>query len=152
MAKQAYNHIDIFITHSWRYHDDWMRLNDSLKDFEGFDLRNFSVPWYDPGMDPNKEVGRKFVDDWLEGQISPVHVVFFLDSVWSIKSAHRWLTRQYEMAKSMGKPIVGLPTYGETGLRSETTRFCDMVVGWEPAELRWAMIEGKRLSTLAKAA
>src|SRR5205814_9540882 len=76
---------DVFITHAWRYHDDWNRAADVLDGVAGFKWRNFSVPWYDPAMDPNTAVGGRFVRDWLEGQIQPSNVVLFLDSVYSVK-------------------------------------------------------------------
>ena len=79
--------IDIFVTHAWRYHDDWKVVCAMLDAVPGFAWRNFSVPWYDPALDPNTEVGRRNIHAWLEGQIRPVMAVIFLDGVYATPSA-----------------------------------------------------------------
>ena len=68
---------DLFITHAWRYHDDWTRVGEMLDKFLGDFWRNFSVPWYDPALDPNTEVGKRLVHRWLEQQIVPTCGVIF---------------------------------------------------------------------------
>lgn len=127
MAERTY---DVFITHAWRYHDDWTRVGALLDQCAGFSWRNFSVPWYDPAMDPNTETGSRFVRRWLESQIIPVAVVLFLGSVHAVKSARKWVELEVEMARLHRKPILGLPTYGESELSAEARPLIDATVGW----------------------
>ena len=68
---------DLFITHAWRYHDDWTRVGEMFDKSLGDSWRNFSVPWYDPALDPNTEVGKRLVHRWLEQQIVPTCGVIF---------------------------------------------------------------------------
>jgi hypothetical protein len=63
---------DLFLTHAWRYHDDWTRMAEMLDHCDGVKWRNFSVPWHDPAMDANTEVGGRSIRNWLESQIVPV--------------------------------------------------------------------------------
>ena len=122
---------DVFITHAWRFHDDWNRISTVLDGVAGFKWRNFSVPWYDPAMDPNTPVGGRFVREWLESQILPSQAVLFLDSVYAIKSARKWLDTEVEMARAAGKPIIALPAYGALGVTETVAAMADLVVSWE---------------------
>jgi hypothetical protein len=122
---------DVFITHAWRYHDDWNRVSSILDNVAGFKWRNFSVPWYDPAMDPNTQVGGEFVRNWLESQILPCHAVLFLDSVYAVRSARKWLDTEVEMARAAGKPIIALPAFGASGVGVTVALMVDAVVPWD---------------------
>ena len=128
MAEKPY---DIFITHAWRYHDDWTRLCDLFDQNPAVSWRNFSVPWFDPVMDPNTENGARMVRRWLESQIVPVSVVIFLGSVYAVKSARKWVDIEVEMARRHGKPIVGLPAFGETEFPAEVLPIVAATASWD---------------------
>lgn len=127
--------LDIFITHAWRYHEDWTKVCALLDGTKDFKWRNFSLPWHDPAMDTNSEVGRKFIYDALETQIIPVHGVILLAGVYAIKSAQRWLDLEIEFARKHNKPIVGLPALGASALPVPVQSVCDNVAVWETASL-----------------
>jgi len=121
---------DVFVTHAWRYHEDWNRFSDLMNGVAQFRWRNFSVPWYDPAIDVHTESGRKFVEDWLEQQIRPVHAVVALDSVLAVKSARHWIAREIEVGRQHGKPIFGMP--GSTAAASpELAGLVDRVLPWD---------------------
>jgi hypothetical protein len=132
---------DLFLTHAWRYHDDWIRFSEMLDRLPGLVWRNFSLPWHDPAMDPNSEVGSKFVCDSLEVQIIPVHGVVMLAGVYAVKSARRWLDLEVEMARKHNKPIIGVPAVGRTQVPEEVQALCDATVNWDAAELIAALDE-----------
>lgn len=121
---------DIFVTHAWRYHEDWTRLSTMLDNEEGLKWRNFSVPWYDPALDPNTEIGSRHVREWLEGQIRPVVGVVLLDSVYAVKSARKWLDLEVELARKLDKTVLGLPTFGQCDMSDEATAIVDRIVEW----------------------
>ena len=52
--------------------------------------RNFSLPWHDPAMNANSEVGGRFIRDSLEAQIITVDAVVILASVYLSISARKW--------------------------------------------------------------
>jgi hypothetical protein len=126
---------DLFITHAWRYHEDWSKISEMLDSLPGLKWRNFSLPWHDPAMDPNSEVGGKFIRSFLETQIIPVHGVVLLAGVYKINSAKRWLEMEVEMARKYNKPIIGLPSIGEATVPQEVKSLCDASVGWDAAAL-----------------
>lgn len=126
---------DLFITHAWRYHDDWTRLSGLLDQALGSSWRNFSVPWYDPALDPNTEVGRTRIHRWLEQQIAPTHGVILLGSVWEQKSARKWLTLEAELARKYQKRVIGLPAFGTDRLPEEAAALTDVQCPWDPAAI-----------------
>ena len=121
---------DVFITHAWRYHDDWTQAADALDAVPGLKWRNFSVPWHDPAMTPHTEVGGRFIREWLESQIIPVHVVFFLAGVYAVKSNQKWLELELEMARAHHKPVIGLPAIGAAEVPAELKSMCNRTVTW----------------------
>ena len=132
MTERIY---DLFITHAWRYHDDWTRVGEMFDKFLGDFWRNFSVPWYDPALDPNTEVGKRLVHRWLEQQIVPTCGVILLSSVYENKSAQKWVVLEVELARKYQKRIVGLPTFGTTPWRRKRRRWSICNVPGTPKQI-----------------
>ncbi|MDA8705511.1 TIR domain-containing protein [Litoricolaceae bacterium] len=105
MQKQLKN-VDVFITHAWRYHAEWLEFCDQLKVLTDFNVRNFSLPWHDPAYLPSSKLGEKYLLGNLEGQIRAVDVVFVLDSLLVNKSCVKWIEVELGLAKKFGKKIL----------------------------------------------
>jgi len=132
MQNETY---DLFLTHAWRYHEDWTRFGDMLDRVPDLSWRNFSVPWYDPAVDPNTEAGGRFIRQWLESQIAPVAAVIFLDGVYATKSARKWLDLELEIARARSIPVIGLAPVGQTEISNEARALVDVAVGWDPGQI-----------------
>lgn len=136
MTERIY---DIFITHAWRYHDDWVRAGELLDGALGGGWRNFSVPWYDPALDPNTEVGARLINRWLEQQIVPVTAVILLSSVFEIRSARKWVMLELELAWRHKKRIIGLPAFGSERMAPEAAALADVECPWDAKPIIAAM-------------
>ena len=95
--------------------------------------RNFSVPWYDPAMDPNTEFGAQYVRKNLEAQIIPADAMILLEDVYCVKSARKWIDMEIMFAKRHDIPIIavtGNPPSGgiEDGI-------ADKIVPWNGNEI-----------------
>jgi hypothetical protein len=134
---------DIFISHAWRYHPDWKRVVDMLNVSGMRTWRNFSLPWYDPALDPRTEKGGKVVRWQLESQIIPVHAVLLLAGVWREPGTHKWLEYEMEMAGKHAKPVLALPAWGETALPEEIRARADIVVDWNPEAVLAAVAQAR---------
>jgi Thoeris protein ThsB, TIR-like domain len=126
---------DLFISHAWRYHNDWTRLTDILDRAPGVKWRNFSLPWHDPALDPNSPLGGKLIRDSLETQIIPVHGVILLAGVYAIKSARRWLDLEVEIARKYNKPIIGIPAIGASAVPEEVRSLSNASAIWDAGAL-----------------
>lgn len=125
---------DLFLTHAWRYHDDWIKLSNALDAYKAIKWRNFSVPWYDPALDPNTELGARAIRAWIEGQIRPVRATILLDSVYAIKSARKWVELEVELSRAHGKRVFAIPAHGTTAISDDARALVDDVVGWNIQE------------------
>lgn len=141
---------DIFITHAWRYHEDWSLLAEMLDNLAELKWRNFSLPWHDPAMEPNSEVGGKFIRDFLETQIIPACGVVFLSGVYAIKSARRWLDLELEMARTYNKPVIGLPAIGEAEVPEELRPLCDGCTTWDAKAVISALDVARQLPKFSR--
>jgi hypothetical protein len=112
-----------------------------LDTLPNFKWRNFSLPWHDPAMDANSEVGGAFIRNSLEAQIIPVHAVIFLAGVYAVKSAQRWLDLEVQFARQHHKPILALPPLDQTDVPEAVSAFCDVSVGWEAESIRTALAQ-----------
>lgn len=113
--------LDIFVSHSWRYHDDWVRLSSFIDSYKKYNLRNLSLPWHDPAIEINKGSGRQIVCGWIEKQILPCHIFILLSSVCEMKSSEFWIKYSLDFAKKNKKHIIGLPNF-ESGQFNEYVR------------------------------
>lgn len=122
---------DIFLTHAWRYHDDWSRFVALLDSMPSFEWRNFSLPWYDPAFDPRTPVGERLVMKSLEAQIAPAHCCILLSGVFQTGSARKWVDIELDLAKRHRKPVFAAPAHGSTEVPPEVARLADRVVPWD---------------------
>ncbi len=136
---------DIFITHAWRFHDDWVKFSDLMNTIPSLAWRNFSLPWHDPAVSPNTEVGGRFIRDFLESQIMPAHVMILLVGVFEIRSARRWVDMEVEMAKKHNKPIIGIPAINKEIMPPEVSEMCDAICGWDGEQIVTSMREVQAL-------
>ena len=126
---------DLFVTHAWRFHDDWSHFSDLMDQDKGVVWRNFSLPWHDPAMKPSTELGGQFIRNNLESQIIPAQVVILLAGVYSINSARKWLDLEIDFARKHDKPILGLPPIGEASVPEEAEVKCDTCVSWDMGKI-----------------
>lgn len=140
---------DLFLTHAWRFHDDWVRFSELMDNIPGVAWRNFSLPWHDPAMTPDTEAGGRFIRNFLESQIIPVQGVILLAGVYEVKSNRRWLDMEIEIARKHNKPIIGIPAVGKAAMPEEISLFCDAVGEWDGEKL--IAIIDDRLASLTSA-
>ena len=97
--------IDIFISHAWRNHDEWIEIVNIVNSIEGLNWRNFSVPWYDPALRPQTDIGKKYIYNTLKTQIIPCQVCFIISELYKLKGNRIWLDLAVEYATEANVPI-----------------------------------------------
>lgn len=135
MIKNDIN-LDIFISHTWRFHEEWKMLVDILDEVKILTWRNFSVPWHDPALRPTNEIGINSITETLKGQIIPCHICFFITDLFLQKSNIRWLDMSLEFAKEYKVP------YYYTGIKNiEEFKNLDNFVNFEINEIENLLVE-----------
>lgn len=100
--------IDIFISHSWREHEEWLAIVSTLDDMEDITWRNFSVPWHDPALHPSRDPDYGIIEKTYETQISPCDIIILIIDLFKSKGSARWAEKAVQFSKKYQKPIYGI--------------------------------------------
>ncbi|WP_425405110.1 hypothetical protein [Hwanghaeella sp.] len=111
MVNSRTTRIPVFITHAWRFHDDWNRLVRMMEQVPNSPWVNYSVPWYDPAIRVHSEAGKEKLASMLLAQILPAKFVIFLCGPYSAKSAHVWFDMALDIAEERKKEVLLLPGF-----------------------------------------
>ena len=111
------NTYSLFISHAWRYHDDYDRLVKLLDAAPYFSWKNYSVPRHDPAVDPNTPSGDRQLRKELENQIRPVNSVLIISGMYAAYSY--WIQVEIDIARGYSKPIIGLIPFGQEKVPTE---------------------------------
>jgi len=119
---------DIFISHAWRYSDDYYSLVKLLNEAPNFTWRNYSDPKHDPVVDPDDDVGRRKLVKELDEQIRPVNCVIIISGMYVAYSD--WIQTEIDIAKQYRKPIIGVKPLGQERTPQAVQDVADEMVGW----------------------
>lgn len=118
----------IFISHAWKYSDDYDRIVNLLNKAKNFKLKNYSDPKDDPVVDPDTPVGKRKMKKELDDQISPVNCVIVISGKYV---AYRyWIQTEIEIAMKYKKPIIGIKPWGQERIPQEIQKVAKEIVGW----------------------
>lgn len=118
----------LFVSHAWKYNDEYYRLESLLNAAPYFKWRNYSVPTHDPLVDPNTEVGKRKLTELLKEQIRHAGSVIILLGMYASHS--EWIQKEISLANSLGKPVIGVIPWGQQRVPSEISNQAVTVVGW----------------------
>lgn len=124
---------DLFISHSWKYHNEYNRLVRLLNETRNFKWRNYSSPQHDPVIDPNTHVGKEELIRELKEQIRPVNCVLVLSGLYV--SYSEWIQKEIDIAKDYDKPIIGIKPWGREKVPRAVQEAADEIVGWNTTSI-----------------
>lgn len=114
----------ILISHSWDYNDDYETIKRWLDDAKYFYWTNYSVPL----TNPLNVTSKKELKDKLRNRISNCSCVIILAGMYADYSY--WMDYEIEIAKSFGKPIIGVRPRGQERTPVEVSDAAEVMVGW----------------------
>ncbi len=119
---------DLFISHAWKYGDEYYGLVGLLNMASNFYYRDYSAPEHKPLILTGTHVPDKHIVDAIARKIRPVNCVLVLSGMYA---AHReWIQAEIEIAQYYNKPIIGVIPRGQERLPNTV-----MEVAWEA--VRW---------------
>lgn len=119
------NTYNIFISHSWSYSGAYESVAGFFDNHPYFYWKDYSVPKDDPihHARTNAELERA-----LAAKIAHASCVVVLGGVYS--SYSEWISKEIALAKSMGKPIIGVRPWGADRMSALVQDNADVIVGW----------------------
>lgn len=119
---------DLFLSHAWRYNEDYTGLVKLLNSALYFDWRNYSVPEHDPLIDPMTPVGVGKLTELLDKQVKPVNCVLILGGMYASHSD--WILKEIQIANYYSKPIIGVYPWGQLNMPRIIQDNAIDIVGW----------------------
>jgi hypothetical protein len=124
---------DIFISHAWKYNDDYFRLMGLLNAAPYFQYRNYSVPTHDPLAPPGTRISDARLASLLDAQIRPVQCLLVIAGMYA---AHRyWMDKEIAIAQSYKKPIIGIHPWGQERIPLAVQAATHEMVNWSTASV-----------------
>jgi len=127
----------IFISHAWRYSEDYYKLEKLLNEIPNFKWKNYSVPQHDPVIDPNSKEGKNKLKKELEEQIRPVHIVIVLAGMYV--NYREWIQTEINIALKYKKPIIGIKPRGHQRIPKQIQDVACDIVGWNKKSIEKAI-------------
>ena len=114
----------IFVSHSWTYHDDLVRLRNLLKS-RGY----FNVEFLEATADvPINSANAFYIKQALKKKILSSHIVLGLAGVYATHSD--WMTWELETSYNNNIPIVGVAPWGQLRVSSVVQKYATTIVRW----------------------
>lgn len=119
---------NLFISHSWRYADQYDRLINLLRERGYFAFNDYSVPQDDPIHDADDDTQLRLA---IRNHMRPCHVVLILAGVYATYS--KWINIEIDLAKNgflIAKPIIAIRPRGNQQISNKVREAADTIVGW----------------------
>jgi hypothetical protein len=120
-AHRTYN---IFISHSWSYDSDYVRLVSLLQNAPYFSWKNYSVSQDDPLAGGSK---KKLAEE-ISRQMRLASIVLVISGIYV--TYREWIQFEIDLADKFEKPIVGIQPWGSTNTPATITRSAVEIVNW----------------------
>ena len=121
---------DLFISHAWKYGDEYTRLENLLKNANNFYYRNYSAPSDKPlhNLDSTDVITKAQIENAIKRKISPVNVVLVVSGMYA--NNRYWMEKEIRTAILLNKPIIAVKPYGNTLIPDYIRACADEVVNW----------------------
>lgn len=116
---------NIFISHSWKYQEQYKRLKELLDSDTRFYYKNYSVPEDNPIKGTRTDTELK---EAIERKMQPCSCILILGGVYATYS--KWINIEIELAKKMGKKIIAVEGWGSQRMSSHVREAADEIVKW----------------------
>lgn len=114
----------VFISHAWRYNEDYNRLVELLRYAPNFEFENLSVPSH-AGIDAADTDELKRL---LRNQMRPASVFLVIGGMYAAHSD--WIDFEINFSNYIGRPIIGIYPWGSERMPRVIQDAENVVVGW----------------------
>lgn len=120
----------LFLSHSWKYDNQYARLTVLLQQTPYFQFKNFSVPASNPIVGAQTD---RQLEQAIEAKIRQSSVVIILAGVYATYS--KWINKEIAIAQRLGKPIIAVSPWGANRISVPVQEAADEIVGWNSQTL-----------------
>lgn len=129
---------NLFISHSWKYSNDYERLENLLRDYPYFVFKNYSVPKKDPLDIYGTNYERK-LREVITNQMRSCSCFVVIAGLYASYSDS--IDMEIDIAIELGKPIIAVQPWGSSATSQRAKNVADRVVGWNTSSVVQAIRE-----------
>ncbi len=121
---------NIFISHAWRYGDDYNRLIALLDKAIDFSYKNYSAPEHKPlqNLDSTDARTRKDIEEAITRKIRPCSCILVISGMYANYSY--WMKYEIDDAYKQNKHIISIKPWGSERVPSYVQEKSNVIVGW----------------------
>lgn len=123
----------LFISHAWKYGEDYTRLVNLLDKASYFSYYNYSAPVERPLFPAGTPLTNKKIAEKISEKIAPAQIVIVLSGMYGAYSD--WMGYEISEALRMGKPILGIYPWGQIYAPQRILRNADEMVRWDTGSI-----------------
>lgn len=121
---------DIFISHAWKYGDEYERLVGLLDKSSLFKFRNYSAPDYKPlhNIDATDVRTETQIKEAIDRKIRNVNCVLVISGMYL--NNRKWMLYEIDSALRHKKPIIAIIPYHHKSMPSFIQNIANEIVYW----------------------
>lgn len=135
----ALSNYRIFISHAWKYGEEYDRLVALLDSTSNFSYYNYSAPKEKPLALSSSHVSKAELKEAITAKIRNAQVVLVIGGMYTLY--HEWMAYEVNEAMRMGKPIIAIMPWGGVYMPLELQSKATRQVGWNSASIVKAIRE-----------
>lgn len=118
----------LFISHAWKYGDDYNRLINLLNNAKNFSYFNYSAPAEKPLFPAGTPKTNSEIGKLISNKIRPSQITIVISGMYGAYSD--WMQYEIDESVRMGKPILGIYPWGQSKAPTYVTSNADKMVNW----------------------
>ena len=123
----------IFISHAWKYGEDYDRLVSMLDHSPWFSFYNYSAPQEKPLALSSSNATDAEIEQAITAKIKNAQVVLVIGGMYELY--HKWMKYEVDEAMRMGKPIIAIMPWGQSYMPVELQAKATQIVGWNSTSI-----------------
>ena len=119
----------LFISHAWKYGEDYKRLVGILDNAKYFSYHNYSSPQEKPLFPAGTPMTNSQIRNLISNKIRPSQITLVMSGMYGAYSD--WMKYEVDESIRMGKPIIGIYPWGQTYAPTYITQNATVMVRWQ---------------------
>lgn len=121
---------NLFISHSWKYGNEYEKLKNLLNSNTQFIYKDYSVPKNDPIHNAHSDYQLKIA---IRNQMKHASCVLILAGVYS--SYSKWINIEIEIARELGKKIIAIEPWGAENTSLVVKQNANYIIKWQASSI-----------------
>ena len=133
---------NIFISHAWKYGDEYDRLEGMLRDAPNFQFLNWSAPSDKPLIPPGTHASDQSVRAKIQDKMKMADCILVLGGMYAAHSD--WMQAEIDIAAVLPRPLIGVRPWGNKPYPTNVLIATKVDVGWQTSTIVQAIRDNAR--------